>query len=468
MQLPLKALILAAGLGTRLKSSKPKVLHKAGGRTLIEQVVESCSAVVEEENIFVVVGHGAGEVERALEGRRVGFVMQPAQRGTADAVRVARQQVGEQDCLLLVLYGDCPLIEPSTLASLVERHRHSSAALTMLTTRLEDPTGYGRVLRDAGGAVVAIIEQKAAGPDQLSIREINGGVYCFNSRPLWEHIDRIRPDNPAGEYYLTDIVALFRSAGLKVEGLLHPEPRELLGINNRIELAEADRMLRERINRRLMLDGVTIEKPETVTIDPQVRIGRDTVVGPFAQILGDTTIGEECSIGACSIIQDSRLGNRVTVGPFTIVGSSILEDDVQAGPYARLRMENHLEAGARVGNFVEMKKARLGAGSKALHLAYLGDAVIGSKANIGAGTITCNYDGIRKHQTTIGDGAFVGSNSTLVAPVTIGPGSYVAAGSVITKPVPEDALGIGRSRQENKPGWAKRRRQRSGQEPGSE
>lgn len=454
---------MAAGLGTRLKSTKPKVLHKAGGRTLIEQVVQTCSALVEAENILVVVGHGAEEVKRALEGRSVRFVDQPEQRGTADAVRVAREQVGEQDCLLLVLYGDCPLIEAGTLAALVEHHRRSSAALTMLTTRLENPTGYGRILRDAGGAVLAIIEEKAADPDQLSIREINGGVYCFDSRPLWEYINKIRPDNPAGEYYLTDIVALFRSAGLKVEGLLHPEPRELLGINNRIELAEADRLLRERINRRLMLAGVTIEKPETVIIDPQVHIGRDTVVGPFTQILGNTTIGEECSIGACSIIQDSRLGNRVTVGPFTIVGSSILEDDVQAGPYARLRLENHLEAGARVGNFVEMKKARLGAGSKALHLAYLGDAVIGSGANIGAGTITCNYDGIRKHQTTIGDGAFIGSNSTLVAPVAIGPGSYVAAGSVITKPVPEDALGIGRSRQENKPGWAKRRRWRSEQ-----
>jgi len=355
------------------------------------------------------------------------------------------------------------LLTTETLSGLVDRQRASSAAATMFTVLLEDPTGYGRIVRGADGSVEAIVEQKAATQDQLAICEVNSAIYCFRGDLLWKHIGEIGPENPACEYYLTDIVAIFRRAGYTVNAIRHDDAQELAGINTRIELAAADRALRERTTRRLMLAGVTILKPETVTVDSQVKVGLDTVIEPFAQILGDTSIGEDCHIGACSIIHDSALGDRVIVAPFTLIGTSRLEDDAQVGPFARLRMGNHLEAGARVGNFVEMKKARLGAGSKAMHLTYLGDAVIGKHANIGAGTITCNYDGMRKHQTKVGDGAFVGSNSTLVAPVEIGGGSYVGAGSVITTDVPEDALALGRGRQENKAGWAKKRREKRGQ-----
>jgi bifunctional UDP-N-acetylglucosamine pyrophosphorylase/glucosamine-1-phosphate N-acetyltransferase len=453
------ALILAAGLGTRMKSRMAKVLHRAGGRTLVEHVVETTLALVPADSVFVVVGHQAEQVASALENSQVRTVVQAGQKGTAHAVEACRQAASGRRGLVVVLYGDCPLLTPRTLGNLIARQRQSGAAATLLATRLEDPAGYGRILRGADGSVEGIVEQKAATPEQLAIREVNTGIYCFQSELLWRHLGEIRPDNPAGEYYLTDIVSVLRRAGHRVDAVFHEDAQELLGINTRVELAEADRVLRLRTARRLMLDGVTLLKPETVTIDAQVRIGQDTVVEPFAQILGRTEIGQDCHIGACSVIHDSKLGNRVQVAPFTIIGSSTLEDDVHAGPFARLRMENHLEAGSRVGNFVELKKTRLGAGSKSLHLAYLGDSVIGSKTNIGAGTITCNYDGIRKHPTQIGDGAFIGSNATLVAPVQIGGGSYVGAGSVITKNVPEDALAVGRGRQVNKPGWAKRRRE---------
>jgi bifunctional UDP-N-acetylglucosamine pyrophosphorylase / glucosamine-1-phosphate N-acetyltransferase len=460
MGTPVTVLILAAGLGTRMKSRKAKVLHRAGGLTLVEHVVNAAEAVAPPERVFVVVGHQGLQVKAVLEGRKVRFVEQVEQRGTGDAVLACREAAGQEEGLVVVLCGDCPLLTAETLGGLVDRQRISAAAATMLTVRLEDRTGYGRIVRGPDGSVEAIVEQQAATPDQLAICEVNTAIYCFRGDMLWKHIGDIRPDNPAREYYLTDIIAIFRRSGYKVDAVCHGDAEELAGINTRVELAAADRALRERTNRRLMLEGVTIVKPETVTIDSQARIGIDTVIEPFAQILGRTSIGEDCHIGACSIVHDSELGNRVVVGPFTIIGASRLEDEVHAGPFARLRMDNRLATGSRVGNFVEMKKASLGVGSKALHLAYLGDSAIGAKTNIGAGTITCNYDGVTKHPTKIGDGAFVGSNSTLVAPLEIGDGSYVGAGSVVTEDVPKDALALGRGLQVNKPGWAKRRREK--------
>jgi bifunctional UDP-N-acetylglucosamine pyrophosphorylase/glucosamine-1-phosphate N-acetyltransferase len=306
--------------------------------------------------------------------------------------------------------------------------------------------------------VAAIVEQKAGTLEQLAIREANMGIYCYRADLFWKHVDEIRPDNPAHEYYLTDMVEILNRAGHHVDAIEIDDEREALGINTRIELAEVDRLLRGRKLRELMLAGVTIEKPETVTVDAGVRIGMDTVIEPFAQILGRTTIGENCRIGACSIVRDSEIADDVEIGAFTIVGTSRLERGVHAGPFARLRLENHVAEGAHIGNFVELKKTRMGPGAKANHLAYLGDSQIGARVNIGAGTITCNYDGFHKHPTRIGDGAFIGSNSTLVAPIEIGDGAYVGAGSVVTETVPADALAIGRARQVVKEEWAAKRR----------
>ncbi len=458
METELTIVILAAGLGTRMKSAKAKVLHSAGGQTLIEHVVDTALQLTVPERVFVVVGHQAEQVRKTLAARGVQFIEQAEQKGTGHALMVGREALAAMPGKLVVLYGDCPLISADTLRQLIRLQRESAVAGAMITARLEDPTGYGRVLTDAAGCVQAIVEQRAATSEQLLVKEINSGIYCFSAAEFWAHIGQIRPDNPAKEYYLTDIVEILGSAGRRVRFMRVDDPAEVLGINNRIELAQVDALFRGRKVEELMLAGVTIEKPETVTIDSGVEIGMDTVIEPFARILGSTTIGEECVIGACSILRDSRLGRGVLVGPFTSIHGSRLEDYAHAGPYARLRQSAHVETGAHVGNFVELKKTRLGAGSKAMHLAYLGDSDIGQGVNIGAGTITCNYDGVKKHATTIADGAFIGSNSTLVAPVEIGESAYLGAGSVITHDVPPEALGIGRSRQVNKEGWARKRR----------
>lgn len=458
METPITIVIPAAGLGTRMKSRKAKVLHQAGGMPLIEHVVETALELAPPERVFVVVGRQAEQVQAAVRNRGVGFILQAEQKGTGHALMVCQERLSGQRGLVAVLYGDCPLLAVATLRELIARQAGSQAAATVLTTLLEDPTGYGRVLRDQDGHVRAIVEQKAATPDQLEVREINSGIYCFRSELLWKHLGQIQPNNPAREYYLTDIVEIFRRAGHLVEPFLLSDPSEVLGINTRAELAQVDRICRDRKIQELMLSGVTVEKPETVTVDRPVRVGMDSVIEPFAQVLGHSVVGEECRIGACSIVRDSELADGVEVGPFTIIHSSRIESGAHIGPYARLRMNTHVEAGARVGNFVELKKTRLGAGAKSMHLAYLGDAVIGERANIGAGTITCNYDGVQKHQTRIGEEAFIGSNATLVAPLEVGAGSYVGAGSVVTDPVPPGALALGRARQLNKEGWATKRR----------
>jgi bifunctional UDP-N-acetylglucosamine pyrophosphorylase/glucosamine-1-phosphate N-acetyltransferase len=341
---------------------------------------------------------------------------------------------------------------------LAEAQRSSGAAAVVITTDVSDPTGYGRIIRDAAGNVREIVEHKVCTPEQLAVREINSGIFCFDSTAFWKHVREIEPNNVAREYYLTDMVSILIRAGHRVAAMKLADPNELFGINNRVELAAADRILRERKIRQLMLDGVTIEKPETVTVDMQVKIGMDTIVGSFARITGDSVIGENCRIGACSIIDDSVLGDAVEVFPFSSISNSRLDSNVHAGPYARIRMGAHLEEGSHVGNFVELKKTRLGAGSKSMHLAYLGDSDIGRKVNVGAGTITCNYDGVKKHQTHIGDHTFVGSKSTLVAPLEIEHDTYIAAGSVITHKVQTAALAVGRSRQVNIEGWKNRKR----------
>ncbi len=460
MQTPLTIVILAAGLGTRMKSRHAKVLHRAGGKPLVGHVVSTALELTAPERVFVVVGHQAAEVRRAVEAAGVGFIEQREQKGTGHAVMIGRDVLAGLDGYLMILYGDCPLLRADVLRQLRTTTTEGDAAGVLLSAHMDDPTGYGRVIRDDAGGVVAVIEQKAGTPAQLAIQEANMGIYCYRADLFWQHVDEIQTDNPAHEYYLTDMVGILRRAGHSVGAMTIADPREALGINTRLELAEVDAIFRERKRRELMLAGVTIENPQTVAIDAAVEIGMDTVVEPFARILGHTRIGENCRIGAGAIIEDSELADGVEIGPYTLVTESKLAAGVHAGPFARLRPGAVVEEGAHIGNFVELKKTRLGAGAKANHLAYWGDSQIGASVNIGAGTITCNYDGTLKHPTIIGAGAFVGSNSTLVAPLEIGAGAYVAAGSVITEAVPPDALALGRARQSIKEDWARKKRLR--------
>jgi bifunctional UDP-N-acetylglucosamine pyrophosphorylase/glucosamine-1-phosphate N-acetyltransferase len=441
-----------------MKSNQAKVLHCAGGQTLIRHAVDAARAIAPPERIFVVVGHQAEQVSANVADRGVRFIAQTEQRGTGHALLCGQAELSPLSGLLVIFYGDCPLILPSTLIQLVARQQGSGAAATLISTRLKDPTGYGRVIRTESGDVAAIVEQKSATREQLAVHEINAGIYCFEAGVFWDGIQELTPNNPANEYYLTDMVEILIKRRRQVQDFHVKDSNELLGINNRVDLAAADRVFRERKVHQLMLDGVTIEKPETVTIDSQVHVGIDSVIEPFAQLRGNTVVGERCLIGACSIISNSELGDGVQIGAFTMIADSKLANGVHAGPYARLRMDNRVGENAHIGNFVELKKTNLGAGAKANHLAYLGDSEIGAGTNVGAGTITCNYDGVSKHKTKIGEKSFVGSNSTLVAPIEIASNTYIAAGSVITKPVPEDALAIGRARQENKEGYARRLR----------
>lgn len=460
MKQHLTVVILAAGLGTRMKSRKAKVLHEAGGLSLVEHVVNSALALTTPDRIVVVVGHQAERVQQMLAGKDIRFAVQTEQKGTGHALEVCRDVVPDHQGRLIVLYGDCPLLSIATLEKLLADHEQSKASATVITTELENPTGYGRAVVGADRSLLAIVEEKAATPEQKKIREINSGIYCFEAPLVWKHLSAIEPNPASNEYYLTDIVDLFNHSGESVRALLHADADELLGINTKLELALVDKIFRERKTRELMLAGVTIRRPETVVIDAQVRIGMDSVIEPFTHVLGSTVIGEDSVIGPGCVIKNCQIADRVEISAYTVAQDSRIDSGATVGPFARLRPQNHVEEGAHIGNFVELKKTHLGAGAKAGHLAYLGDSEIGAGSNIGAGTIFCNYDGARKHKTTIGKGSFIGSNSTIVAPVDVGGGAYIAAGSVITHDVPEDALAIGRGRQANKDGWARKRREK--------
>jgi bifunctional UDP-N-acetylglucosamine pyrophosphorylase/glucosamine-1-phosphate N-acetyltransferase len=451
-------LILAAGMGTRMRSKRAKVLHRAGGLGLVEHVVDAARALTSPDRIVAVCGHQAAEVEALLQPYGIGFVRQEPQQGTGHAVACCREHVLHSG-LLMVLYGDTPLLTAATLQRLRNAHQESGAAATLITTELDDPTGYGRVIVE-GGVVAAIVEHKDCTAAQRAIRVINSGIYCFAAELLWKHLNEVGPNPQTHEYYLTDMAQILTAHGHTVRTLHVEDSSELLGINTRVELAEADRILRHRKAQDVMLSGVTIERPETVTIDAKVSIGVDTVVEPFTRLLGNTQIGEDCRIGAGAIVESAVLADRVTIAPYTLVTDSRIDAGASVGPFARLRPKAHVGADARVGNFVELKNTHLGAGAKSQHLTYLGDSEIGAGSNIGAGTITCNYDGQSKYATRIGKGSFIGSNSTLVAPVEIGDDSYVGAGSVITDAVPSGALALGRGRQANKPGWVANRRKK--------
>jgi bifunctional UDP-N-acetylglucosamine pyrophosphorylase/glucosamine-1-phosphate N-acetyltransferase len=452
----LAIVILAAGKGTRLKSSLAKVLHRAGGRTLVEQIVRFCEPLKARE-IVVVVGHQAEQVVAVVEPLGALTVLQQPQNGTGHAMQVAKRALGRAK-FAVVLPGDAPLVRTETLKALLAAHHNGNAAATILSAVLADPSGYGRVVRKSETAVSAIVEESQLTDEQREINEINSAIYCFTLEKLWPALAQVKPNNKHRELYLTDAIAVLNAKGETVLAQVAADSREVLGCNTRADLAEVDRVFRERKRSALMDDGVTMQLPETVLIDPDVTAGEDTVLEAGVQLLGKTRIGARCTIRTGSVLTDAILGDDVTVEPHCVVAQSRLDDRVIIGPFARLRPDNHLKAGARIGNFVELKKSTIGEGTKAMHLSYLGDAKIGTKSNIGAGTITCNYDGFHKYPTSIGNKVFIGSDTALVAPVRVGDGAYVAAGSTITENVPSDGLGIARGRQVNKPGWAAKKR----------
>lgn len=436
----LAVVILAAGQGTRMKSRLPKVLHPLAGRPLVTYAVETARALTDAEPVLVV-GHGAEPVQETV-GEGVTFVEQTEQLGTGHAVLQARAVLQGQTDLVLVTYADMPLLTMETLRRLVERQRENAGPITILTLISDDPHGFGRVIRDESGAVVQVVEEAVATPEQLAIRELNAGVYCFNADWLWTHIDCIPLSLPKGEYYLTDLIGMAVAEGLRVEAAATEDAEEALGINTRVHLAEAETALRRRINEHWMLAGVTIVDPQTTYIEPGVTIGRDTTIWPNTHLRGNTSIGKNCVIGPNSIIVDCRIGDGCQVLA-SVLEQAVMEDGSDIGPFGHLRKGARLCEGAHMGNFGEMKNATLGPGAKMGHFSYLGDADVGAGANIGAGTITCNFDGVRKHKTVIEAGAFIGSDTMLVAPVRVGKGAKTGAGAVVTHDVPDGALVYG-------------------------
>jgi bifunctional UDP-N-acetylglucosamine pyrophosphorylase/glucosamine-1-phosphate N-acetyltransferase len=455
---PLHVVVLAAGKGTRMKSAMPKVLHPLAGRPLIEHVLRAVQPLGAASTVLVV-GHGADDVKAALAARPgLEFVVQSPQLGTGHALLQAEPGLRNRSGTVVLVYADVPLLQSSTLARLIETHRAAGAAATVLTTRLEQPYGYGRIVRDEQGRLARIVEERDASADERELNEINSGIYAFELGPLFETLRQLAADNSQGEYYLTDLVGAYRRARRRLETMLLADADELRGVNSRLDLAELTRVLRDRKNREVMLAGATLDDPASTLIDEDVTIGADTVIGPSVRLEGRTSVGQRCRIRAGVRLTDAEIGDDATVLDYSVIVRSRVARGASVGPFSHLRPESMVGEGAHVGNFVELKKTTLGRESKANHLAYLGDATIGERVNIGAGTITCNYDGEKKHPTIIEDGVFVGSDSQLVAPVRIGRDAYVAAGSSITSDVPEGSLAIARARQENKPGWAKRKK----------
>jgi len=454
----LNVLILAAGKGTRLKSNLPKVLHALSGKPLIEYVLAAAQSLAPRK-IGVVVGYEAERVKAQLAGHTLEFVVQDPQLGTGHAVQIARPFWEDEPGTLMLLSGDVPLIAASTLSALAMHHASSRYSCTMLSTLLPDPAGYGRVLRNPAGEVERIVEQRDASPQELKIQEVNTGIYCFETTALVQIIDELTCKNSQTEYYLTDCVELLKKKKLRVGVVICEDPREVSGINSRADLAQMEGLLRERKLQQLMADGVTILDPLSTYVDQDVVVGKDTILYPNVLLEKKTVIGSECVVYPNVRISASTLEDNVTVLDSCLISESRVRSGSQIGPFAHLK--NHTDIGkqVRIGNFVEIKKSVVGDKSKAAHLSYLGDADIGRGVNIGAGTITCNYDGFQKHKTTIEDDVFIGSDSQLIAPVIVKKGAYVAAGSTVTRDVPEDALAIARSHQENKEGWAKMKRQ---------
>jgi bifunctional UDP-N-acetylglucosamine pyrophosphorylase/glucosamine-1-phosphate N-acetyltransferase len=449
--------ILAAGKGTRMKSSLPKVLHRAGDRTLIEHVLGTAE-LLSPASTVVVIGHQAEEVKTALS-KRLGlrFTVQEPQLGTGHALLQTQSLLRDATGTLVLLSADVPLLRAETLAALLRRHEQRHAAATVLTADVPAPDGYGRIVREEG-QIAAIVEHRDASPAERQIREINSGIYAFDMAPLFDALREVGSSNAQGEYYLPDLVRIYRRRGLPVETVKLDDAREVLGVNSRMELAEVSTILRVRKNQDLMASGVTLVDPATTFIGVDVAIGPDTIIHPSVHLEGATRIGSGCEIQSAVRIVNSAIDDGVQINNFCLILDSHVSRGARIGPFAHIRPQSSVGEDAHVGNFVELKKTTMGRGSKANHLAYLGDATIGEQVNIGAGTITCNYDGTLKHPTVIEDGAFIGSDSQLIAPVRVGKGSYVAAGSSITDDVPPESLAIARGKQVNKEGWVAKRK----------
>jgi len=454
--------ILAAGKGTRMKSARPKVLHPVAGRPMIDYVLGAASAV-RPASTTIVVGHQADTLQRELGGHPgLSFVVQEPQLGTGHALLMAEQALTGATGTVLLLSGDVPLLKPETLTTLVDGHISTGSALTVLTAHVANPHGYGRIVRDGsnGREIARIVEEKDASDGERLIREINSGIYAFQLDGLFDAVRRIGAGNAQREYYLPDLVAIYRAAGRRVETQTVSQPEEILGINSRVELAAVSGIVRQAKNQSLMAAGVTIDDPATTYIESDVSIGADTILHPNVSLEGQTTVGEDCEIHSGVRLVNARIGDRVKVLNHTIIIDSEVGSDASVGPFAHLRNEAVVGRGAKVGNFVEMKKTALGSESKAMHLAYLGDAIIGEKVNIGAGTITCNYDGVTKQTTRIEDGAFIGSDTQLIAPVTVGKDAYVGTGTTVRENVPPGSLAVSAGKQRNIEGWVEQKKKR--------
>jgi bifunctional UDP-N-acetylglucosamine pyrophosphorylase/glucosamine-1-phosphate N-acetyltransferase len=449
----LEVIILAAGLGTRMKSSTIKILHRAAGRPIIDYVLDLASQLCAQPPVMVI-GHQREAVQNAV-GDRARFALQEEQLGTGHAVLQAAPFVSGKH--VLILSGDVPLTRPETLQRLLDEHERAGNALTLLTMKLPDPGMYGRVVRD-GNQVQRIVEAKDASDSEKQIDEVNAGIYVFDGEHLFDNLRNLSNQNAQGEYYLTDLLQTLRERGHRVGALIVDDPVEALGVNSRADLAQVESEIQRRVVEKLMREGVTFRNPATVVIDSMVTIGADTVVYPFATIEGSTTIGRDCVIEPGVHLLNVRIGDNVHVKTGTVAEDAIIEDEAAVGPYAHLRPGSQLGRRVKVGNFVETKKAVFGEGAKASHLSYIGDADVGADVNIGAGTITCNYDGVHKNKTILEDGVFIGSDTQLVAPVRVGKGAYVGAGSTITKDVPPGALALSRVPQKTVEGWVERKK----------
>jgi bifunctional UDP-N-acetylglucosamine pyrophosphorylase / glucosamine-1-phosphate N-acetyltransferase len=459
----LDVVILAAGLGTRMKSATIKILHRAAGRPIIDYVLDLASEVCPKPPVMVV-GYQRDTVQKTV-GARARYAVQEEQLGTGHAVLQAAAEVeagGIEGKRVLILSGDVPLTRPETLQRLLEEHERGGNALTLLTMKLDDPAMYGRIVRDTDNAVTRIVEFKDASDDEKRINEVNAGIYVFGAEHLFDNLRNLGNQNAQGEYYLTDLLAVLRGRGHRVGAVVADDPVEALGVNSRADLAHVESAIQRRVVDRLMKEGVTFRNPATVVIDSTVRIGSDTVVYPFVTLEGTTQIGEGCVVEPGVHLINVRVGDDVHLKTGTVAEEAIIEDEASVGPYAHLRPGSQLGRKVKVGNFVETKKAVFGEGAKASHLSYIGDAEVGADVNIGAGTITCNYDGKRKHKTILEDGVFIGSDTQLVAPVRVGRGAYVGAGSTITKDVPPEALALSRTPQRVVEGWVARKKAKDG------